>query len=127
MAPDASVHAALAASAANVRDSLATCDSCRSWKITLLFYEAMHRVEGALLAPRDLHARSHAQRDILLINLEEEEGLAWLARLRAALIEMRSRSVLARYEEAPEGWRPEDVEMQTELLQQIISQIAASP
>lgn len=123
MAPDASIHAALAEDAEATYALLTSSTSFRAWKLITLFYQALHRAEERLLAPRDQHARSHVNREFLLNAIQTNEGLTWVAQVRGMLIDMKSKSIFARYEDDPGSWTDQNVREQRDQLERIIEQL----
>ncbi len=112
---DPNVHEALAGEAERLASLLLHQGALRNWQIVSLHYAALHHVERGVLAPCDVHSRSHGDREAWLTMLHDETRLAWLLELRDILVDMKSKSGLARYEEDPAAWTDADVARQRKL------------
>jgi len=113
---DTNVHEALAMEAERLASVLLDQGVFRNWQIVTLHYAALHHVEKGVLAPCGIHSRSHGEREAWLTILHDQTGPNWLLTLRDILVDMKSKSTLARYEEDPTAWTDTDVARQRTML-----------
>jgi hypothetical protein len=95
----------------------ASVASSIAWRLIILFYEAMHAVEEAVLAPQNVHPVSHPDREIKLGTLAIADP--WLTDLRGDLVDMKSISFQARYWEEPSIWTDQHLHAQEAALERI--------
>lgn len=118
--PDQATHRALMDEA---RAESAASPSV-TWKLIVLFYEAMHTVEEAVLAPAKAHPMSHTDREIALGALAVPLASRWIYDVRGELMDMKSISFSARYTEPPSIWTDENLTQQEAALERIQAAIA---